>query len=144
MGWGFISDRVGRLLPFRYILLLSGVSGVLAALSPTWWVLLIFLFLNGIGIGGNIPVDGAMFVEHAPSKGRGSMIAILSLYYTSGSLVATSIAWALLPLMPHGGWRIMLVVCGVSTILLAALRFRYVTPPLNHPPITTQHSKCVA
>ena len=126
VGWGMLSDRIGRVTPFRVILLLSGVSGVLAALSPNWWLLMLFLFVNGIGIGGNIPVDGAMYVENAPSKGRGSMIAILSLGYTSGSLVATAVAWALLPHMPHGGWRLMLVLCGVATIWLTAMRFRCV------------------
>lgn len=125
MGWGVLSDRVGRRLPFRTILLVSGVSGTLAALSPSWWTLMMFLFVNGIGIGGNIPCDGAMFIEYAPAAKRGSMIALLSLMYTSGSLLATAVAWALLPNVSAGGWRVMAVACGVCTMLLAALRTEY-------------------
>ena len=130
IGWGVLSDKIGRQGPFRYILLVSGVSGIIAALSPSWWILLVCLFVNGIGIGGNLPVDGAMFVEFAPAIRRGSMLALLSLMYTSGSQMATSIAWALLPSMPNGGWRLMLVLCGMATMLLSALRFRYGETPI--------------
>lgn len=124
-GWGLLSDRVGRRLPFRVILLVSGCAGLAAALAPVWWILLLLLFVNGIGIGGNITIDGAMFAEYCPRSRRGAMLAVLSAFYTGGSLVAASLGWAIIPnLSTEVGWRMLCAAAGVLTLLVSLLRWR--------------------
>ena len=61
--WGYTSDKYGRLFAFRKTLILAGLAGIGAALSVNLPMLLIFCLIAGIGIGGDIPVDGSVFIE---------------------------------------------------------------------------------
>lgn len=74
--WGHASDKYGRMFSFRKTLLLAGVAAIGATLSVDLAMLLIFCFIAGIGIGGDIPVDGAVFIEFCPNSERWRMVAI--------------------------------------------------------------------
>jgi MFS family permease len=61
--WGYTSDKYGRLFSFRKTLLISGLAAVGATCSVDLPMLLVFCFIAGIGIGGDVPVDGSVFIE---------------------------------------------------------------------------------
>jgi MFS family permease len=65
--WGFLSDKYGRIFSFRKTLLLSGVCGIGVAASVNLPMLLIFALGAGIGVGGDLTVDGSVFVEFCPT-----------------------------------------------------------------------------
>jgi MFS family permease len=61
--WGFLSDKYGRMFSFRKTLLLAAVCGIGVAASVNLPMLLAFALFAGIGVGGDLTVDGAVFVE---------------------------------------------------------------------------------
>ena len=42
----------------------------------------------GLGVGGNLPVDGALFLEFLPFA-SGNLLTLLSIWWPVGSLIAS-------------------------------------------------------
>jgi MFS family permease len=51
VGWGTISDLLGRALPFNSTLLLTAVFGIGASFAPSFGVLCGWMFLLGSAVG---------------------------------------------------------------------------------------------
>jgi len=104
--WGVGSDVMGRRLAFNATLFLAGVFGVSAGAAPTWLGVCGLYAALGVGIGGNLPVDGALFLEFLPLA-SGSLLTLLSVWWPVGQLIASLIGWAFLgtsyPI--DKGWR---------------------------------------
>lgn len=71
---------------------LTFVAGVLSALSPNYYSLLLFRALVGVGLGGG-PVVSSWFMEFVPSPNRGLWMIIVSLFWTFGSVAEATLAW---------------------------------------------------
>jgi MFS family permease len=51
VGWGTISDLLGRALPFNATLFLTAVFGIGASFAPNFGVLCAWMFLLGSAVG---------------------------------------------------------------------------------------------
>lgn len=51
VGWGTVSDLMGRALPFNSTLFLTAVFGIGASFSPSFPVLCIWMFFLGSAVG---------------------------------------------------------------------------------------------
>jgi MFS family permease len=87
VGWGFLSDTFGRRITFNTTLLITGVFGVLISLGPTWPLTALLFGLMGVGVGGNLPVDGALFLEFLPTADT-KLLTLLSAWWPAGQLVS--------------------------------------------------------
>lgn len=94
--WGVASDIIGRRLAFNGTLCLAGVFGLAAAGAPTWIGACGLFACVGLGIGGNLPVDGALFLEFLPS-GNNNLLTLLSVWWPIGNLIASVVAWGFIP-----------------------------------------------
>jgi MFS family permease len=65
LGWGIIADVFGRRAVFYSTLVIGGVFGGIAGLSPSYVVYCLLLVASGLGVGGNIPVDGMVYFSHS-------------------------------------------------------------------------------
>ena len=65
--WGLGADLMGRRLAFNLTLLVASVFGIAAGggLNFTATASLVSR-ISGLGTGGNLPVDGAIFLEFVP------------------------------------------------------------------------------
>lgn len=54
-----------------------------------------FFIILGFGAGGNLPVDGALFLEFLPAPNQ-YLLTLLSLWWAVGQVVASLISWAFL------------------------------------------------
>ncbi|MBI4608068.1 MAG: MFS transporter [Candidatus Rokubacteria bacterium] len=115
---GWLSDRLGVR---RALVLGQGLTGAavgLAALSPSFAVLLGFLFLGGFGWSVLNPTTGKAVIEWFPPRERGFAMGVkqtgLTLGGIAGALVLPPLALAL-------GWRLSLAVAGAASLLSAAL-----------------------
>jgi MFS family permease len=88
VGWGFLSDILGRKIAFNATLFIAGVFGFLVAFGPTWLTTASLFALMGIGVGGNLPVDGALFLEFLPAADN-RLLTLLSAWWPLGQLVAS-------------------------------------------------------
>ena len=108
--WGSLSDKFGRAKVFNFTLLAAGISGLLAALSPNYFVYIAAMFLVGFNIGGNLPIDAAYFCELTPSCIRGPLLVHLSIFWSIGGFFVALVAWAAIPNSREYGFRIV-VAC---------------------------------
>lgn len=128
--WGYLGDRIGRRPAFTFTLLIAFVFGSLAALSNSFALLCLLLFAMGSGVGGNLPVDGALFLEFMPPEKHG-LLTLLSIFWPVGSLIASILSWAFIPNFDNG-WRYVLLSLGLITLLMVTARtilFRFYESP---------------
>jgi MFS family permease len=118
--WGYLGDRIGRKPAFTLTLLIAFVFGSLSALSTSFVVLCLMLFAMGSGVGGNLPVDGALFLEFMPPEKRG-LLTLLSIFWPVGSLIASILAWVLIPNFDNG-WRYVFISLGLITLIMVTSR----------------------
>ena len=64
-----------------------GIFGTLVAFGPTWIITSILFALMGVGVGGNLPVDGALFLEFLPFESN-KLLTLLSVWWPVGQLIA--------------------------------------------------------
>jgi len=95
--FGAAADRLGRVPVFTLRCSSPFGGGALACVARTHAVLLLALALVGGGVGGNTPVDTALFAEFMPRATRGRLLTLLSIAWALGSVLAAALAAALLP-----------------------------------------------
>ncbi|OJK03086.1 hypothetical protein ASPACDRAFT_76158 [Aspergillus aculeatus ATCC 16872] len=142
--WGIASDIVGRRLAFNTTLFLCSVFGVAAGGGPNWIGTCALYSCLGLGVGGNLPVDGALFLEFLPFA-SGNMLTMLSVWWPVGQLISSLLAWALIPnfscdsglpscgdvasgvaccsKQDNMGWRYFVFTIGGLTFLMFICRF---------------------
>lgn len=86
--WGVMSDVVGRRLAFNGTLFIASVFGVAAGAAPSWIGACALFACVGLGVGGNLPVDGALFLEFLPTA-SGNLLTLLSVWWPVGQLIAS-------------------------------------------------------
>ncbi|SPO06646.1 related to 4-hydroxybenzoate transporter [Cephalotrichum gorgonifer] len=120
--WGIGSDVFGRRIAFASTLVITSFFGILASFAPSWgWVCFFFAAL-GFGVGGNLPVDGALFLEFLPD-GSTSLLTLLSVWWPVGQLVSSLVAWFFITNWPADeGWRHFVMAIGILTVGMLVLR----------------------
>ena len=86
--WGVASDVIGRRPAFNATLFIAGVFGLAVGGAPTWVGVCGMYAALGVGVGGNLPVDGALFLEFLPFA-SGNLLTMLSVWWPIGQLVAS-------------------------------------------------------
>ncbi|KAF8603132.1 MFS general substrate transporter [Ceratobasidium sp. AG-I] len=134
LGWGVGSDIWGRKLSFNTTLAIVGVFATVAAASPTFTALSVFAALWSVGVGGNLPVDSAIFLEFLPGSHQ-YLLTILSIWWAFGQLLGSLVAWPIISnyscaatattcaRKDNMGWRYFLIAMGGLMIVLWIIRF---------------------
>ncbi|ESK86569.1 sugar transporter [Moniliophthora roreri MCA 2997] len=132
--WGILADLIGRRLSFNITLFIAGVFGVCAGAANNFTTLAALIACVGFGIGGNLPVDGAIFLESVP-KSHQWLLTLLSAWWALGQLFASLVAWPLIGNFScptsatvclkedNMGWRYTLYVLGGVTMVMWIMRF---------------------
>lgn len=72
---------------FNITLFLAGVFGLAAGGSPNFITLASLLAVLGLGVGGNLPVDSAVFLDFIPASHQ-YLLTVMSIWWSVGQLVA--------------------------------------------------------
>ncbi|KAL1983385.1 hypothetical protein VTN96DRAFT_10367 [Rasamsonia emersonii] len=142
--WGVASDLIGRRLAFNMTLFICGVFGTAVGGSPTWIGVCGMFAAMGLGVGGNLPVDGALFLEFLPFA-SGNLLTMLSVWWPVGQLIGSLFAWAYIPnftcdsnlpscldvasgvpccrKQDNMGWRYLTFTLGALTLVMFSCRF---------------------
>jgi len=133
---GWLGDRFGRK---RAILIGSvgyGCLSLLCALAQDITQLTLLRFVTGIGLGGVLPNVIALTADVAKARLRRLLTALVSVGISLGGVLVGLVAAAILP---HHGWRTLLVIGGlvplaISGALALGLREPPVLPPQRDAP----------
>lgn len=134
MFWGFGCDIFGRKWAFNLTLGLTAVWGLVAAGSPNFAAVGVFAALWSFGVGGNLPVDSAIFLEFLPASHQ-YLLTVLSVDWAVAQVIGNLVAWGLLGNLTcqqdaascekseNMGWRYFLITMGGLTFVMFAIRF---------------------
>ncbi len=117
--FGSIAERHGRMTAMIWSIALFSVMSLVCALAWDYNSLLAFRTIQGIGLGGEVPVAAVFISELAKARGRGRFVLLYELVFPIG-LVAASLAG--LWIVPHLGWQYMFLVGALPGLLALILR----------------------
>jgi len=131
---GWLSDRWGRVPTMTVALVLSAALGELAALSPTFAVLLVVRALQGAALAG-VPAVGMTYLSEEIDPG--SLGASIGLYIGGNALGGMAGRLIAGVLADVAGWRVAIAGVGALSVLCAALFWRIVPPSQRQSPEET-------
>jgi MFS transporter, putative metabolite:H+ symporter len=117
--FGWLAERIGRVPVCLYTLLLWSLSSLLCAFAWNYESLLVLRFIQGLGLGGEIPIMAAYINEFAQSRRRGRFSLSYQVFFSMGLL---AVAYVGRFVVPHFGWRWMFVIGAVPALLALPLR----------------------
>merc|ERR1719499_608029 len=120
--FAYWSDRFGRRLSLLGAVLCCASFGVLTALAPNIWWVLIFRTGVGFGVGGS-SVAFILFTELVPHSDRANALLLQQFFWAFGTILSVGLAWIFLPCC---GWRAFVGACSAPLVFL--LCFSYQIP----------------
>jgi AAHS family 4-hydroxybenzoate transporter-like MFS transporter len=115
---GPLSDRLGRRRLVVGSVSLFGVACLASAFSANLVQLTVLRFVTGVGLGAAMANAVTMMDEFCPTRRRATVTSLLCCGFPFGAgLGGLLAAW----LVPHVGWRSVLVLGGVIPILHSVL-----------------------
>ncbi|OAL43411.1 sugar transporter [Pyrenochaeta sp. DS3sAY3a] len=132
---GLLLDVIGRKLVWQTSLFAVTIFTLIAASSPNFTALALFIGFQCVGAGGNIAIDITVFTESIPLA-KSYMLVVLTMWWGIGNAVGGFLAW---PLITHFscdedatpstcssgenmGWRYQYILIGGLTFVLAFIR----------------------
>jgi MFS transporter, putative metabolite:H+ symporter len=123
IAFGWIGERWGRRNSMIVTLLIFTLGALACAFATSydqmWW----FRFIQGIGLGGEVPLMATYLNEFAKAKGRGRFSLSVQVLFSIGIPAA---AFVSIFVVPNWGWQWMFIIGAVPALL--ALPFRNVLP----------------
>ena len=117
--FGWLAERVGRVPCTLFTLLIWSVMSFACAFAWDYHSLLAMRFLQGLGLGGEIPIMATYINEFAKAERRGRFSLGYQVLFSIGlSVVAIVASWV----VPAFGWRWMFVIGAVPAFLAVPLR----------------------
>ncbi|MFD5140055.1 MFS transporter [Streptomyces sp. NPDC058378] len=119
---GWLGDRIGRVRTVALGVAVTGLASLAVTFSGTIEMFSLFRFLQGLGIGGVVPVAATYINEIARSDKRGRFVLLYEMIFPAGLAAATLLAvWVI----PAFGWRAMFLV-GALPVVIGAMLPRHV------------------
>jgi MFS family permease len=129
--FGRIADLVGRTRVYWLVAAIMVVAALGSAFAPSFWVLIGFRFLLGLGVGGDYPVSAVLMSEYANRTDRGRMVGLVFSTQALGLIIGPLTALALLGAGLPGSiaWRVLLGLGAIPAAAVVYLRRRMPESP---------------
>lgn len=115
----YLAERYGRLRSASYSVWVVGIFALVCAASWNFASLAVSRVLQGIGIGGEIPVAATYINEIAHSKTRGRFFLMYEAAFAFGYLACTLLA---VLLVSRYGWHVMFLIGACPAFVAAIMR----------------------
>ncbi|MFF1910295.1 MFS transporter [Streptomyces sp. NPDC058239] len=111
---GRLADRFGRVRVIAYCVAASGAVSLALTACTSLTPFLALRFVQGLAIGGEVPVAAAFISEITRSFKRGRFVLLYELVFPAGLTIgALAAAWV----VPAAGWRVMFAIAAVPGLL---------------------------
>ncbi|MBV8491294.1 MAG: MFS transporter [Candidatus Eremiobacteraeota bacterium] len=124
--FGRIADLLGRKRIYGFEVLVLALGAIASAFAPSFWYLVAFRFILGLGIGGDYPVSATIMSEYSGTKVRGLLVSLVFAMQGLGLICGPLVALALLASgVSHDlAWRIMLAAGAIPALSVFYMRRR--------------------
>src|SRR5438132_5990554 len=121
---GIPGDKIGRRDSLRAMAVLYVISSLGCALAWSWFALVLFRFIGGLGIGGSSVLGPMYIAEIAPAKWRGRLVGLFQFNVVFGILLAYFSNYCVtLAHLGNAEWRWEFGVAALPAALFLALLF---------------------
>lgn len=118
LAFTYVGDRIGRRPTIVFAGLAFGVLTFVTGFATSYPALLTLRFLDGLAIGGMLPLAWALNIEFLPKKVRATAIAFVMMGFSFGSASAGPLTnW----LAPIHGWEGVYFAGGGATLICAII-----------------------
>jgi putative MFS transporter len=118
LGIGWLAERFGRKPVLCLAVVAMCLASLVCALSTSAEQLMGLRFLQGLAMGGALPVAASYINEIAPVQTRGRFFSTYQFLMVAGFPVA---AWLAAILAEDYGWRLLFVIGALPIVLVPAL-----------------------
>jgi putative MFS transporter len=119
LGAGWAAERFGRLPVVTASVVGYGLMSIACAFAWNPASLIAFRFVQGLGLGAEVPIATTYVNEIAPAKERGAFYVFYELIFVVG-LVMAGLLGALI--VPRFGWQTMFFLGGLPLVLALVLQ----------------------
>ena len=117
--FGWLAERIGRIPGAIWTIAIFSVFSIVCAFSWSFGSMLVFRFIQGLGLGGEVPIAAAYIGEIAKADRRGRFFLLYQVVFAVGlAAVAVAATW----IVPHLGWQWMFYVGAVPAVVALILR----------------------
>ncbi len=117
--FGWAAERFGRLKMAIFTTTIFGVMSLVSATATSYDQLFWYRFVQGFGLGGEVPIAAAYINEITRAKGRGKFFFFYEAAFPAGLLIVAIIgAW----IVPRFGWQWLFVIGALPALLTIVLR----------------------
>lgn len=117
--FGWLAERLGRVRVATWTIGIFSVFSLVCALSWDYPSMLAFRFVQGLGLGGQVPIAAAYINEIAKAEKRGRFFLLYEVIFPVGLLAVALVAtWV----VPNLGWQWMFVIGALPALLATMMR----------------------
>jgi putative MFS transporter len=113
--FGWIAERFGRVPSATITVGVMSIMGVACAFTGNFQLLFLARFLQGIGVGGEVPVAATYISELSQAQGRGRFFLLYELIFPLGLLGAAQVGAFV---VPRYGWECMFLVGAIPGLIV--------------------------
>lgn len=119
IGFGRLAEQIGRVRVASISVAIFGSMSLACVAANDYNALLVCQFIQGIGLGGEVPVAATYINEIANSRRRGRFFLLYECVFILG-MVASSLVGAYV--VPHFGYRWLFALGGLPALLVGFMR----------------------
>jgi putative MFS transporter len=116
LAFSWAAERYGRIPCAAAATAIFAVMSLACAAAWSFDVLLICRFIQGIGVGGEMPVAAVYISELSRARGRGKFFLLYEMIFPIGLMVTGQVGALLVPLF---GWKTMFLIGGLPGLFIA-------------------------
>lgn len=119
VGFGWIAEKYGRRTSLRWSVAVISLFSLACAFSWNYMSFLVFRTIQGLGLGGEVPVGATYMNEVSAARFRGRIVLLLQAAFAIGIVFTSLISiW----IVPNLGWQWMFYIGALPAILALLLR----------------------
>jgi MFS transporter, putative metabolite:H+ symporter len=124
--FGALAERQGRIRSVAGATALMSLMSIACALAGNFGTLLTLRLIQGIGVGGEMPVAATYINELSKARGRGRFFLLYELIFPIGLMATGQIGAVLVPTL---GWQVMFLIGGIPGLVVTVLLLRLPESP---------------
>jgi putative MFS transporter len=120
ISFGWLAERIGRRGALRVTVMVISVMSLACAFSWNYLSFFIFRTIQGLGLGGEVPVAATYMNEISAARFRGRIVILMQSAFAIGIVITSLVSiW----IVPNLGWQWMFYIGALPAILAIWLRW---------------------
>ena len=124
--FGWLGERIGRVKAATYATAIMALGSLACALSGSFTQMFVWRLVQGVGIGGEMPVAATYINEISRAHGRGRFFMLYETIFPIGFVAAGSLGAFL---VPRFGWNALFLLGVIPGLIITALVMRLPESP---------------